>query len=170
MKRVFKIIGISFVSLMVLLMAGAFVFGSTKHSDLTGSEESRVKEFMGEFIKEEPFDGSVLVLHKGEVILNESYGLADKENKVPFTNDLQFPVGSIAKSMTAMAILQLEEEGKLSVTDRLSEYMPELPHANQITLHQLLNHSSGLTDFLEVEEIKNNYTKATFGGRNYQQL
>ena len=61
--------------------------------------------------------------------------------------------------MTAMAILQLEEEGKLSVTDRLSEYMPELPHANQITLHQLLNHSSGLTDFLEVEEIKNNYTK-----------
>ena len=38
--------------------------------------------------------------------------------------------------------------------------MPELPHANQITLHQLLNHSSGLTDFLEVEEIKNNYTKA----------
>ena len=62
--------------------------------------------------------------------------------------------------MTAMAILQLEEEGKLSVTDLLSEYMPELPHANQITLHQLLNHSSGLTDFLEVEEIKNNYTKA----------
>ncbi len=160
MKKIFKIIGISFVSLMVLLMAGAFVFGSTKHSDLTGSEESKVKEFMGEFIKEEPFDGSVLVLHKGEVILNESYGLADKENKVPFTNDLQFPVGSIAKSMTAMAILQLEEEGKLSVTDRLSEYMPELPHANQITLHQLLNHSSGLTDFLEVEEIKNNYTKA----------
>ena len=159
MKKVFKIIGISFVSLMVLLMAGAFVFGSTKHSDLTGSEESKVKEFMGEFIKEEPFDGSVLVLHKGEVILNESYGLADKENKVPFTNDVQFPVGSIAKSMTAMAILQLEEEGKLSVTDRLSEYMPELPHANQITLHQLLNHSSGLTDFLEVEEIKNSYTK-----------
>ena len=160
MKKVFKIIGISFVSLIVLLMAGAFVFGSAKHSDLTGSEESRVKEFMGEFIKEEPFDGSVLVLHKGEVTLDESYGLADKENKVPFTNDLQFPVGSIAKSMTAMAILQLEEEGKLSVTDRLSEYMPELPHANQITLHQLLNHSSGLTDFLEVEEIKNNYTKA----------
>ena len=88
MKKVFKIIGISFVSLMVLLMAGAFVFGSTKHSDLTGSEESKVKEFMGEFIKEEPFDGSVLVLHKGEVILNESYGLADKENKVPFTNDV----------------------------------------------------------------------------------
>ena len=160
MKKVFKIIGISFVSLMVLLMAGAFVFGSTKHSDLTGSEESKVKEFMGEFIKEEPFDGSVLVLHKGEVILNESYGLADKENNLKFTNDQPFPIGSITKSMTAIAILQLEEEGKLSVTDRLSDFMPELPNANKITLHQLLNHSSGLTDFLEVEEIKNNYTKA----------
>ena len=61
--------------------------------------------------------------------------------------------------MTAISILQLEEEGKLSVSDKLSTYFPELPHANRITLHQLLNHSSGLTDFLEVEKIKNNYTK-----------
>ena len=160
MKKIFKIIGISFVSLMVLLMSVAFVFGSTKHTDLKGSEKNKITEFMGEFIKEEPFDGSVLVLHKGEVILNESYGLADKENNLKFTNDQPFPIGLITKSMTAIGILQLEEEGKLSVTDRLSDFMPELPNANKITLHQLLNHSSGLTDFLEVEEIKNNYTKA----------
>ena len=125
---------------MVLLMAGAFVFGSTKHSDLTGSEEGKVKEFMGEFVKEEPFAGSVLVLHKGEVILNESYGLADKENKVPFTKDLQFPVRSIAKWMKRWRST-VGGRRKAIVTDRLSEYMPELPHANQITLHQLLNHS-----------------------------
>ena len=160
MKKVLKVIGIGLVSLIVLFMSGAFVFGSTKHTDLKGSEEKKVKEFMEEFTKQEPFDGTVLVLHKGEVILNESYGLADKEKDLPFTNDVQFPVGSITKSMTAMAILQLEEEGKLSVTDPLSDYMPKLPNANKITLHQLLNHSSGLTDFLEVEEIKQNYTKA----------
>lgn len=49
--------------------------------------------------------------------------------------------------MTAMAILQPEEEGKLSVNDLLSKYMPELPNADKITIHQLLNHSSGLTDY-----------------------
>ncbi len=159
MIRALKIVGVSFVSLIVLLMSVAFVFGSTKHSNLKGSEESKLNEYMKQFSKEEKFDGSVLVLHKGEVIFNKSYGLADKENKVPFTNNQLFPIGSITKSMTAVAILQLEEQGKLAVTDLLSKYMPELPHANEITLHQLLNHSSGLTDFLEVEEIKNSYTK-----------
>lgn len=106
------------------------------------------------------FRKTVLVLHKGKVLLDQSYGLADKENKLPFQNDTLFPIGSITKSMTAVAILQLEEQGKLSISDLLSDYMPELPNANKITLHQLLNHSSGLTDFLEVDEIKGDYTKA----------
>lgn len=160
MKKVFKSIGIGFVVFIVLLMSGTFVFGSSKHGDLKGSEENKVRDFMEEFTKKEPFDGTVLVLHKGKTIFNKSYGLADKEKQVEFTNDLQFPIGSITKSMTAMAILQLEEEGKLSVNDLLSAYLPEFPNADKITLHQLLNHSSGLTDFLEIEEIKSNYTKA----------
>ncbi|MFJ8268632.1 serine hydrolase domain-containing protein [Peribacillus asahii] len=160
MKKVFKILGITCLSAIVLLLSVAFVFGSTKHSNLIGSEESKVKEYMEKFSKEEKFDGSVLVLHKGKVILDQSYGLADKENKLPFKNDILFPVGSITKSMTAVAILQLEEQGKLSISDSLSDYMPELPNANKITLHQLLNHSSGLTDFLEADEIKGDYTKA----------
>lgn len=159
MKKIVKIVGVSLLSLIVLLMSVAFLFGSTTHSNLKGSEENKVNEFMEQFSKDEEFDGSVLVLHKGKMIFNKSFGFADKENKVPFTNDLPFPVGSITKSMTAISILQLEEEGKLSVSDKLSTYFPELPYADRITLHQLLNHSSGLTDFLEVEKIKNNYTK-----------
>lgn len=159
MKKVLKIFGVSLLSLALLLMSVALVFGSTNHSNLKGSEEQKINEYMKQFSNEKTFDGSVLVLHKGEVILNKSYGLADKENKVPFTNDLQFPVGSITKSMTAIAILQLEEEGKLSISDSLSKYLPEFPHSDNMTLHQMLNHSTGLGDFLEVEEIKNSYTK-----------
>ncbi|RID81718.1 class A beta-lactamase-related serine hydrolase [Peribacillus asahii] len=160
MKKVFKILGITCLSAIVLLLSVAFVFGSTKHSNLIGNDEGKVKEYMEQFSKEEKFDGSVLVLHKGKVLLDQSYGLADKENKLPFQNDTLFPVGSITKSMTAVAILQLEEQGKLSISDLLSDYMPELPNANKITLHQLLNHSSGLADFLEVDEIQEDYTKA----------
>ncbi len=54
--------------------------------------------------------------------MDSQYGI-----KVPFTNDLPFLIGSITKSMTAISILQLEEEGKLSVSDKLSTYFPELP-------------------------------------------
>ncbi|MFB5285175.1 serine hydrolase domain-containing protein [Peribacillus sp. Hz7] len=160
MKKVFKILGTTCLSTIVLLLSVAFVFGSTKHSNLIGNEGSKVKEYMEEFSEEEKIDGSVLVFHRGKVILDQSYGLADKENKLPFKNDTLFPIGSITKSMTAVAILQLEEQGKLSISDLLSDYMPELPNADKITLHQLLNHSSGLTDFLEVDEIKGDYTKA----------
>ena len=117
MKKIVKIVGVSLLSLIVLLMSVAFLFGSTTHSNLKGSEENKVNEFMEQFSKDEEFDGSVLVLHKGKMIFNKSFGFADKENKVPFTNDLPFPVGSITKSMTAISILQLEEEGKLSVSD-----------------------------------------------------
>lgn len=159
MKKVFKILGVGFLSIIILLVSSAFVFGSTKHSDLTGSEEKKVKQFMSDFTKKKKFDGTVLVLHKGKVIFDESYGFADKENKLAFTDDLPFPIGSITKSMTATAILQLEEKGKLSVSDKLSKYMPDFPNSKKITIANLLNHSSGLIDFLEVDEIKNKYTK-----------
>ncbi|MEH7344245.1 hypothetical protein V7122_10255 [Bacillus sp. JJ1532] len=65
MKKVMKMIGIGFISFIVLLMSAALVFGSSKHGDLKGSEETKAKEFMKEFVRKAPFDGTILVLHKG---------------------------------------------------------------------------------------------------------
>ncbi len=76
MKKIVKIVGISLVSLIVLLMSVAFLFGSTKHANLKGSEEQKINEFMEQFSKDDEFDGSVLVLHKGKEIFNKSYGFA----------------------------------------------------------------------------------------------
>jgi CubicO group peptidase (beta-lactamase class C family) len=93
------------------------------------------------------YSGSLLVAKGGHVVLAGGYGLADRENAVPVTPETVFDIGSITKQFTAAAILRLEMEGKLSVTDPVSRWFPNVPADKQgMTLHHLLTHSSGLRD------------------------
>ena len=93
------------------------------------------------------FSGSILVAKGGEVILHEGYGFADAEGKVPFTVDTAFDIGSITKQFTAAAILKLEMQGKLGVSDPISRWFEGVPEDKKgITLHHLLTHSAGLED------------------------
>ena len=93
------------------------------------------------------FSGSLLVAKGGEMILNKGYGFADALGKVPFTSDTAFDVGSITKQFTAAAILKLEMQGKLSVSDPISKWFEGVPEDKKgITLHHLLTHSAGLED------------------------
>lgn len=95
------------------------------------------------------FRGSVLVSKGGTVLVRKGYGMADRENGVPYDASTVFDVGSITKQFTAAAILKLEMQGKLHVEDPISKYFPEAPDDKRaITLHQLLTHTSGLeSDF-----------------------
>jgi CubicO group peptidase (beta-lactamase class C family) len=91
--------------------------------------------------------GSFLVEHAGELVLHKGYGLCDPARALPCRPDTLFDVGSISKQFTATAILRLEDVGKLSVNDELGRHIPELgPELAQLTLHQLLTHSSGLDE------------------------
>jgi CubicO group peptidase (beta-lactamase class C family) len=91
--------------------------------------------------------GAFLVAKNGDVLLSSAYGFANRERQVRNTVDTVFPVGSITKQFTAAAILRLEMDGKLSVSDPITKYFPETPADKQpITLHHLLTHSSGLND------------------------
>jgi CubicO group peptidase (beta-lactamase class C family) len=91
------------------------------------------------------YSGSLLVAKDGEVLIANGYGLADRENGVPVTPETVFDIGSITKQFTAAAILKLEMEGRLSVTDPVSRWFPNVPaDKRSMTLHHLLTHSSGL--------------------------
>jgi CubicO group peptidase (beta-lactamase class C family) len=93
------------------------------------------------------FAGVVLVARGDEPILAEGYGLADRERGLPWTPATVSTVGSITKQFTAAAILALEEDGRLDVSDTITEYFDGVPADKaEITLHQLLTHSSGLAD------------------------
>ena len=91
------------------------------------------------------FSGAIAVGYKDEMILNKGYGFADRENRIPFTYQTVQPNGSNTKQFTGAAILLLESRNLLSVNDSLTNYFENVPKdKQQITLHQLLTHSSGL--------------------------
>lgn len=89
----------------------------------------------------------VAVSRAGKVVFEKGYGMADLERDVPITPASIFHVASISKQFTAMAILLLEQQGKLSIEDDVRKYIPELPdYGKRITLRHLLQHTSGIRD------------------------
>lgn len=98
---------------------------------------------------------TILVAEHGHVIYRHAYGLSDRERKQPATIDSRYEIGSITKQFTAAAILQLQEAGKLHLDDKLSTYLPSAPHANEVTLRQLLSHTSGMPEYLDAVEADN---------------
>ncbi len=95
------------------------------------------------------FSGVVLVVQNGTVILAKGYGFADRVGKVPYTTDTVFDIGSITKPFTASAILKLEMNSQLKVTDAITQYFQDVPDdKKEITLHHLLTHTAGFRDSL----------------------
>lgn len=91
------------------------------------------------------FNGNVLVAEKGKVIYQASLGYARFEDKKPNTPSTQFELASIAKTFTALAIAQLWEQGKIDIDKTYAAYFPAFPYPD-ITIRQLLSHSSGYSD------------------------
>lgn len=91
---------------------------------------------------------SVMVIHRGKVLAAKGYGLANVEEKVPCGLATNYRLASVSKQFTAMAVLILAERGKLSFEERLTDFFPEFPaYGREITLRQLLTHTSGLLDY-----------------------
>jgi CubicO group peptidase (beta-lactamase class C family) len=90
---------------------------------------------------------AVLVSKDGNVIYKKGFGYADIEKKELIKPDTKFRIGSITKQFTAAAILKLQEEGKISITDKLSEFLPDFPRADEVSIHQLLTHTSGIHSY-----------------------
>jgi CubicO group peptidase (beta-lactamase class C family) len=92
---------------------------------------------------------SVAIFRNGKPVLVKGYGSANLEDSAPATAQTVYRVGSVTKEFTAACILLLAERGKLSVDDPLARYLPEFPRANEVTLRQLLNHSSGIRNYTD---------------------
>lgn len=91
------------------------------------------------------FNGNVIVVNKGKTIYKAAVGFADGSKQYPLTLPKRFDIGSIAKEFNGLSIMLLSERGKLSVTDPVRKYLPELPAwADSIQIAQLLNYTSGL--------------------------
>ncbi len=99
--------------------------------------------------------GAILVHQKGKTLLKKSYGLASLELEVPMPENAHFEIGSVTKQFTAAAILKLVEAEKLSLEDDFTQYLEFDTKGRKITIDQLLNHTSGIASYTEIEEFGN---------------
>ena len=90
-------------------------------------------------------NGTVLVSEKGRIIYRKGFGYADFDKKTPLRTDSIFELASVSKPFTALAIMMLNERGKLSYDDHLSKYFPELPYPH-VTIRRMLTHTAGLPE------------------------
>lgn len=94
------------------------------------------------------FNGEILIAEKGTVVFQKGYGFADEATKKPINEKTIFELASCTKQFTGAAIVLLKREGKLDYNDKLSKYIPELSFWQDVTLYDLLRHTSGIPDFI----------------------
>jgi CubicO group peptidase (beta-lactamase class C family) len=92
------------------------------------------------------FNGAIIVVDDGRVVYERAFGLANMELKVPNTTATRFEIASMTKPMTAIAIMQLVQEGTVRLDGKISDYLPWYPSetGRRISVEQLLNHTSGM--------------------------
>jgi CubicO group peptidase (beta-lactamase class C family) len=111
------------------------------------SHTSEMATYLQAYLDTGYFMGSVLVARAGEILLNQSYGMANLEHGVPNTPQTKFRIASVTKPFTAMTILKLQEQGLLDVNHSLATYVPDYPNGEQIMVHHLLTHTTGIPNF-----------------------
>jgi CubicO group peptidase (beta-lactamase class C family) len=114
-----------------------------------------VDRVIDEAIHDRAFAGAAIgIAQNGRISLIRGYGLADLEQRVPVTEKTVFRIGSVTKQFTAAAILKLADQGKLAIDDPLAKYLPDFPRASEVTLRQLLSHTSGVSSYTNPAIVK----------------
>lgn len=124
-------------------------FQMTKNEKL----KMQLSDYMKSLEENQNFYGSVLVAKDGEVLLNSGYGFADLNQKTKNKPETKFAVGSVTKQFTAMGIMQLAEKDLIKIEDKVSKYIPNVPNGDNITIHNLLTHTSGLVNYTSLNEF-----------------
>jgi CubicO group peptidase (beta-lactamase class C family) len=117
------------------------------------SLEEGANQHLGKLTQDQLPGLAVLVARDGKIVFQGGFGFADLDQKSPVTVETKFRIGSISKQFTAAAVLRLADEGKLSLDDALEKWFPGFPRAGDITLHQLLTHTSGIHSYTSKPEF-----------------
>src|SRR5579864_4837007 len=116
------------------------------------SSPARFDRQVQAYVRNGDFSGSVLVARQGHIVFQKSYGMANYEWNIPNSEKTKYHIASVTKTFTAAAVLNLEQQGKLKLSDPLSKYVPDFLNGERITIEQLLTHTSGLPDFYSLPE------------------
>lgn len=114
-----------------------------------GELVARVDSLAAALLRDGPVAGLTIGVKRGaDLLLVKGYGMADIENSVPATAESVYRIGSVTKQFTAAAVLQLIEAGRVSLDDRIEQFLPDYPtHGHLVTVRHLLTHTSGIPSF-----------------------
>ena len=138
---------------MIALLVASFTFGQgnqvspTKNLSSAKNTETEIDAIFNQAYPYNSPGATVLIAKDNTVIYRKAFGMANLELNVPMKPENVFQLASISKQFTSVAVLMLMEQGKLSLQDPLSKFIADYPRGNEITLHHLLNHTSGIVSF-----------------------
>src|SRR6218665_1540734 len=149
------------INLIFILFLSLNSFAQKTISNSNKEKAKKMDLIIGKYHNYNLFNGSALVVQNGKVILQKNYGKADKSWNIDAASDTKFRIGSVTKQFTGMLIMQLKQEGKIKLDDKISDYLPwfSITVGSKITIHQLLTHTSGLPNYTDFPDFK---TKMVF--------
>jgi len=116
--------------------------------------EDSIDSYLNPLIVSHSFMGSILIAKGDSILFLKSYGYANLEHFVPNSSNTIYRIGSMTKQFTATAIMLLAEENKISVESKLSDFIPDYPNGNRITVHHLLTHTSGIPNYTKLPDYE----------------
>ena len=127
--------------ILLILLINFFV------AKITAAQEIQkvLDSFFSAIDKNGDINGSVMITEKGKILYEKSFGYADIQNKIPNTENTLFQIASVSKLFTVVAVLQLNERGKLNLTDKFAKYFAGFPYP-EVTIKQILSNTSGIPD------------------------
>jgi CubicO group peptidase (beta-lactamase class C family) len=136
--------------ILLLISLGPFSVFAGPMTELTTSES------VAAYIQKTGFNGVLLVGRHKNVLFKKAFGYKNLESQIPLTVDDRFQIGSNTKQFVAAALLKLQEEQKLSIDDPVVKYLPQYKIPGEITIRDILNHTSGIINFTDKDEFWGN--------------
>ncbi len=133
---------------IVASLSFAFNLHAQAVDTLDPALKSRIDVIASDVLKQTGVpSASVAIVKGGKLVYAHAYGKAHLDPPVPATPDMRYSIGSISKQFTATAILLLQEQGKLTLDDAVGKYVPGLTRGDEVTIREILSHTSGYQDY-----------------------
>jgi len=149
------------LSAILLLLTAQLALAAPTTEPMLPDFPQKADHYLKAELKSERFAGSVMVARSNQIVFMKGYGLANRELDVANAPNTKFRLASLTKQFTALCILILQEQGKLSVEDPISKFLPDCPSAwSKIKIRHLLTHTSGIPDYTKLPDYVSTITGA----------
>ncbi|MFH1197294.1 MAG: serine hydrolase domain-containing protein [bacterium] len=144
----------TFSNLLAFLSAFSLIT-SISIGQVSNSKEltEKINSYVNPLVKKNVFSGTIFIAHGDSIIFSKGYGLADRAHDITNNLNTVFKIGSMTKQFTATAIMQLVDQMAITTDSKLSEFIPDYPNGDKITIHHLLTHTSGISNYTKLADF-----------------